>query len=337
MSTKAIKLKVSKPTAECIRPEAPKEMRMLAAEGRLPVEPKELLVALYFLTKDKDSDISSEAKKSFLNIPHHILTPTLQSEDTPPQIIDYTSKIFSSDNEILKVIFECPNVARQTLESIVSSANEELLNFISEKEKIIRQHPSIFEFIKKNPVISTSILEKVGALLGKESKGDDESEELPEALIKEKDEQEGEPDEKEEGSLYKQVLEMGVSEKIKLAITGNKEARGLLVKEPNRLICGNVMKNPRITESEVVLFSASKSVGEEVFRAIVANRDWMKNYQIKFNLVSNPRVPLPTAMNLLTHIRGKDLELLSKSRNVSKSVANMARRMVSASKEKKKK
>ena len=335
MSKEAIKLRVSKPTAECIRPEAPKEMRMLAAEGRLPVEPKELLVALYFLAKDKDPDISSEAKKSLLHIPHHILIPTLQSKEIHPRIIAYVSQIFSEDNEILQVIFESPNTARQTLESIAASAHEDLLSFISEKENIISRYPSIFESIKKNPVLTVPILEKVGSALEKDKVEEEEKEEeLPEALIKEKDELDEEAD---EGSLYKQILVMGVSQKIKLAITGNKEARGLLIKEPNRLICGNVMKNPRITDSEVVLFSASKSVGEEVFRAIVANKDWIKNYQIKFNLVSNPRVPLPTAMNLLTHIRGKDLELIAKSRNVSKSIANLAKKMVSASKEKKKK
>ena len=48
MST-TIKFKVSKPTAECIAPEAPRDIRMLAASGKLPIEPNELLVALYFL------------------------------------------------------------------------------------------------------------------------------------------------------------------------------------------------------------------------------------------------------------------------------------------------
>ena len=95
------------------------------------------------------------------------------------------------------------------------------------------------------------------------------------------------------------------------------------------------MKNPRITDSEVVLFSASKSVGEEVFRSIVANKDWMKNYQIKLNLVKNPRVPLPTAMNLLLHVRGKDLELIAKSREVSKGISNQAKRQLDAAKRKK--
>lgn len=332
MSNAAIKLKVSKPTAECIRPEAPREMRMLAAEGRLPVEPKELLVALYFLTKDKDAQISSEAKKSILNIPTHILTPTLQSPETHPKIIDYVAQIFEGNNDILQVIIESPNVVRQTLEAIATGADGDLLAFIAEKGSLISKYPSILESMKKNPAINASILKNVDASV-ESGESSPDNKELPSDLIEEKGDQE---EEKDEGSLYKQILDMGVSEKIKLAITGNKEARGILVKEPNRLICGNVMKNPRITESEVVLFSASKNVGEEVFRAITSNRDWMKNYQIKLNLVSNPRVPLPTAMNLLNHIRDKDLELLSKSRNVSKSIANMARRLVSSKKEKKK-
>lgn len=330
MSKEAIKLKVSKPTAECISPEAPKEMRMLAAEGRLPVEPKELLVALYFLAQDKDPHISREAKKSIRNIPLHILTPTLQSSGTHPKILHYVAHIFSDNNEVLKAVIDSPNLVRQTAEVMVTDADKEFLAFISEKANIFRKYPSLLESVKKNPAATPSLLENIEVFL-KQGESSDESKEFSEEFIEEKDEED-----KEETNLYARILGMGVSEKIKLAITGNKEARGILVKDPNRLICGNVMKNPRITESEVVLFSASKSVGEEVFRVILSNRDWMKNYQIKLNLVSNPRVPLPTAMNLLNHIRDKDLELLAKSRNVSKAVSNMAKRMVSSKKEKKK-
>ena len=67
---------------------------------------------------------------------------------------------------------------------------------------------------------------------------------------------------------------------------------------------------------------------EEVFRMIDKNRDWLKNYQIKLNLASNARVPLPIAMKYINHIRDKDLEILDKSRNVPRAIANMARQLI---------
>lgn len=327
----AIKLRVSRPTAECISPDAPRDIKMLAASGKLPIEPRELLVALYFLSNDKDPEISAESKKSVHNIPHHILIPLLEAPDAHPKIIDFTSRIFAEDSNVVAAILKSANVHSKTIERIALNADEGLLEVISDLQKKLLAYPLIFEAVKKNPNITIPVLEKIGSLM----EAGEVEEELPEALIKEKDEQDGDEEEEEEGSLYAQILKMGVSQKIKLAITGNKEARTLLIKEPNRLICGNVMKNPRITDSEVLLFSASKNVGVDVFKAIVSNKDWMKNYQIKLNLVANPRVPLPTAMNLLLHVRGKDLELIAKSREVSKGVSNNAKRMLDAEKKKK--
>lgn len=306
---------------------------MLAASGKLPIEPRELLIALYFLSIDKDTEISAEAKKSVYNIPQHILTPLLEATDAHPKIIDFTSRIFAQDSAVMAAILKSANVHSKTIERIALSADEGLLEVISDQQKKLLAYPLIFEAVKKNPNVTVSIIEKIGSLM----EAGTVEEELPEALVKETEEQNGDEEEKEEGSLYAQILQMGVSQKIKLAITGNKEARTLLIKEPNRLICGNVMKNPRITDSEVLLFSGSKNVGVDVFKAIVANKDWMKNYQVKLNLVSNPRVPLPTAMNLLLHVRGKDLELISKSREVSKGVSNQAKRLLDAIEKRKKK
>ena len=335
MSKQGVKLKVSKPTAECIGPEASRDMRMLAASGKLPVEPEELLVALYILSNDKDPDISKEARKSIAELPLHIIKSILLSDNTHPKVIDFVSRLLANNREVQEAIILGHNTDLGTLSRISENADEGLLEFISDQKRIISQNPQVFDAIKKNKAVTAPIIVKISAAIDSQLE-DNEEDDLPEELIKEKDEG-GTEEVKEEGSLYAQILRMGVSQKIKLAITGNKEARSLLVKEPNRLICGNVMKNPRITESEVALFSASKSVGEEVFRAIASNKDWMKRYDIKLNLVSNPRAPLPMAMNLLNHIRAKDLEMLSKSRNVSKGISNMAKRLIDAQKKAKEK
>ena len=314
------KLKLSKATVECIHPDSPKDIRLMAAEGRLPIEGEERVAALYYLANDKDPEIKKLARMSLSALPEELLSAALSSPEANPGLLDYLSRHFSKNSVLLGLILKNANTEIKTVESIAASAGDaRLLELISEDMERIKANPGILEAIKGNKAASVTLLKKVRNIL---EPGEEEAE-----LVEE---------EEEEGSLYKQILEMGVSQKIKLAITGNKEARTILVKEPNRLICGNVMKNPRITESEVDLFSASKSVGEEVFRLILANRDWMKKYQIKLNLVSNPRVPIPVAMNLLNHIRKKDLELLAKSRNVSRSVSNMAARLLTSMNQKKK-
>lgn len=344
MSGKAVKLKISKKTSSYISATVSKDKRMFAAGGNLPLETAELVVALYYLANDKDPDVKREAKKSLASIAMDNLIPILSSPQTHPRILDYLSRLHAKNDAVLEVIIQNSLAELITIERIAERANEKLLAIIAEETDLIRKNPEILEAIKKNPIETKKILEKITLNLkdkpdeevatdeGKGEKPDQISDDKVTATITKK---ETEIEEEEAHSVYKQILDMGVSQKIKFAITGNKEARAILVKDPNRLVCGNVMKNPRITESEVVLYSASKNVPEEVFRMIEKNRDWLKSYQIKLNLVSNARVPLPIAMKFISHLRIKDMEIISTSRNVPRAIQNMAKQLLVKKREKK--
>ncbi|MBI5249760.1 MAG: DUF4388 domain-containing protein, partial [Desulfomonile tiedjei] len=136
--------------------------------------------------------------------------------------------------------------------------------------------------------------------------------------------------ESEYESLYNKVLNMGVAEKIKLALMGNKEARDILVRDSNRMVAVAVVKSPKIQESEIESISKSRQVSEEVLRHIAATKEWVKSYSIKLNLVSNSKTPIPIAMRFLVQIREPDLRRLAKSKNVSAAVATHARRLLDA-------
>jgi hypothetical protein len=136
--------------------------------------------------------------------------------------------------------------------------------------------------------------------------------------------------EQEFESLYHQILNMGVAEKMKLAFFGSKEARDILVRDPNKLVSIAVVKSPKIQESEIEAISKSRQVSDDVLRQIAATKEWMKSYTIKLNLVSNAKCPLPISMKLLSHIRELDLRKLSKSKNISSQIATQARRLVDA-------
>ncbi|MEK7713719.1 MAG: hypothetical protein AAB302_03165, partial [Deltaproteobacteria bacterium] len=65
---------------------------------------------------------------------------------------------------------------------------------------------------------------------------------FPKELVEEEEEQA--PVEKHK-SIYQLILTMGISAKVQLALKGNKEARSILVKDPNKLVCSAVMKSPK--------------------------------------------------------------------------------------------
>ena len=121
---------------------------------------------------------------------------------------------------------------------------------------------------------------------------------------------------------------MNVSEKIKMALTGDKEWRTLLIRESNKQVNTAVLRNPRITEGEVLAVAKNRSSSDEMIRIILLNRDWVKNYDMKKALVQHPRTPLQTAMRYMTFLTERDIKELARSRNVTQAIINNARRML---------
>jgi hypothetical protein len=157
------------------------------------------------------------------------------------------------------------------------------------------------------------------------NEGETREPEFPEELIEEIKE---EPDKKVFQSLYQKVMKMGVGEKIKLATIGNREARNLLLKDPNKLILAAVVNSPRMTEEDIIKICQSRNVSNEVLRLIAAKKELTKNYKVKIGLVTNPKTPVPISLKLLSYITEADLRNIAKNKNISTVVARGARKIL---------
>jgi hypothetical protein len=123
--------------------------------------------------------------------------------------------------------------------------------------------------------------------------------------------------EEERENLYQKILKLSTPQKIRLAILGNREARNFLIHSPNKTVSLAVLKNPQITENEVVKYAQQKNLPEEIILAIAKNQKWIKNYPIKLAVISNPKTPLSVAVNFLMHLHDHDLRSLSRDKSVS--------------------
>lgn len=139
-------------------------------------------------------------------------------------------------------------------------------------------------------------------------------------------------DDKKGLSKYQLYQKIGVAEKIKLAILGDKEWRSLLIKDSNKVVACAVIKNPRITEPEILAISKSKVQHDEILRLICKNREWTKLYNIRKALIENYKTPLPDALRFLPSLGLRDLSALAKNKNVSSVIATQARRLMLKSK-----
>ena len=142
---------------------------------------------------------------------------------------------------------------------------------------------------------------------------------------------EEEPEEEEgaKKTLVQIVNAMTPAQKICLAMKGNREARSILIRDSNKLVCTAVIRSPRISEREVAAAAQMRSIHEEVIRIICGNREWMRKYPIKLALVNNPKTPLARSMAMIKGINMRDLKAISRSTSVPSALKGAAKRLLS--------
>jgi len=153
------------------------------------------------------------------------------------------------------------------------------------------------------------------------------------------DKEETEPDKEESNeqhrarSLFQTIQRLKVGEKIQLALRGSREIRTLLLRDSSKEVVMTVLENPKISDSEIEILAKQKATPDEILRTIAKNREWLKNYSIMHALVTNPKTPTGIALQLVTRLRYKDLQMLEKNRNISEAVRSVIKKtMVTKSK-----
>ncbi len=137
----------------------------------------------------------------------------------------------------------------------------------------------------------------------------------------------GEPLEVEEAKTMtslQRINEMNVSERIKLALTGARADRMILIRDPNKMVSMAVIHSPKITQDEITLVVKNRSLSLELITAITKNREWTKNYSIILELAQNPKTPIKNVLGYLNRLHTMDLKTLTRDKNISPVVRKMA-------------
>lgn len=329
----SVRLKVSPEVARIVR-EAPREMRVAAARGTLPLSGEDLLTTLFFLVHGQDDEVRSLALETVRGLPAGVLAPLARNPATHPHLLDFVAQLRLSDLPVMELVLTNPAISTETLVRVAARAEGTVLSLVAQNDQRLLTAPEIVQAILANPRTDRALKfrfgwtepqaeapPEVGAAV--EEDADDEN----------TDHEIGHGDGEEEveeinQSKYQMALQLQVAEKIKLALTGDKEWRAIFLKDTNKLVSSAVLKNPRITEGEVLGVAKNKSAHDELIRLITLNQEWIKNYEIQKALVYHPRTPLPKALRYMNVLTPKDLKSLAKSRGVSQVLVNNARRII---------
>jgi hypothetical protein len=237
------------------RGEAPRDVRMTAAEGTFAPRPLEQIAILAALTGDADEDVRATAERTLSRIPAEALGALLARSEVP----------------------------------------EDLRSFFTSRGVAIAATPA--------PDAAVPLLDE------------DDTDYGPEAGA-----------EVDQQSMFEKLANMTVPQKVKAAMKGTREMRGVLIRDPNKLVSLSVLSSPKLTESEVEAFARMGSVAEDVLRTIARNRAWMKNYLVVLALVKNAKTPVAISMNLMSRLNDGDMKRLSTDRNVPEPLRIAARK-----------
>jgi len=353
-----------KPLQKHADEKAPPPLRMMGAKGLVPaVAPIDLCTLLFVLSFDADEGVRETAQKTAASLPDKIWGVALRSEGLKGPVLDWLADRLVDKEAALELALLNSATPDETVARLAPFVSQKLSELVRQNELRLLRHDDIIRGLCKNPnALASSVdgacdfcvrngltLLDVPQLVAAHVRvlGVDptlkppEPEETAKGLIAEygavlsQEEaeaaaaaQQSAEDELKKLTITQRVLKMSVSEKIKLATLGNKEARTLLLRDSNKLVCMAAATSPRITDGEIMTMSSSRTVNADVLRHIYSNREFLKTYAIKISLVKNPKVPLPTALKLMYTLQEKDIKELARDRNVPQTIQSQAKALV---------
>ncbi len=350
-----IRLELSAQAQKYARADAPREVRLMAARGALPLPPVEIATVLFALMHDEDAEIKTTARDSLENLPDGVLQ-TVLTGPSHPAVLDHLAHTFRDHEQRVECIALNPAAADDTMAFLAGLPFKKLVDIASNNQERLLRCPAIVDALGDNPLTGRSVIDRILGFLGMDQPREAEVDELVDveavsddaaraaleavlgeefrefasALIEERgaDAEVTEEELQAGGNLFNLVQKMSVFQKIKLSRMGNKEARGLLVRDRNKIVAIAAVTSPKITDNELFSIAQSRNVSDEVIRTVSMKREVTRNYKVKLALVTNPRCPQATAMKFVNYLQDKDLRMLMKSKDVPTVVSAHARRIL---------
>lgn len=344
-----IRLELSPQAERYARRDAPRDVRLMASRGALPLPPLELATVLFALMHDPDAEVKTSARDSLETLPENVMSAVLRAP-AHPALLDHLTHVFREDEARLEPIALNGATSDETFAFLAGRPFKRIVDIAANNQERLLRCPAIVEALGDNPLTGRAVIDRILSFLGMEESereeaavdpesigdaearaalmavlGEDFSDHADTLLLERDDDEEGLD---ASSSLVSLIQGMSVFQKIKLGRMGNKEARGLLVRDRNKIVAMAAVTSPKITDNELISISQSRNVSDEVIRVVSMNREVTRNYKVKLALASNPKTPQGTAMKFVNYLQDRDLRMLMKSKDVPAVISSHARRIL---------
>lgn len=329
----------------------PRELRLMAAQGLLPLNPVDFTELLHHLLADSDASIRETAGATLGGIPEGEMLALLRDRETPTGVLAW-GLANRAEKELREAALQNPSTPDEAIEALAAELPENLAELVVINQVRLLRRTTMLVALEGNPDLSADQRRRLRELRESFHIGEKpveapppppapedvappgEEEPVPEGEVLSEEEAmvryltAEERQHEEKVSALQRVFRLNTAEKVITALKGSREERAILVRDPNRIVSSAVLGSPRLTEPEIESFAGMKSVGTEVLRAIGANKDWTKRYGVVSNLVRNPRTPLSISLTMVPRLNPRDLKTISVDRNVPEVIRKHAQKFI---------
>ena len=333
--------------------EYPREVVLTIARGFLPLSQDDLIIVLSFLISKRDEEIAQLARAALSDLPTRSVMDFASNESIPEANLALLMRA-TEDATIIERLVRNRALPDSAVLELTQSPDAAIQEVIVINQARILRTPDILDALLANPQLSADArrraLETREEFFDKKAKAalelppDAIAEDLPTFKIADLLEKAAEEDQSGEVqdtlmpsalddadpqrvSVFAKIVTMSVSEKVQLAFKGGKSERSILIRDRNKLVCSAVMRNPRLSESEVESIAGMRNVDDEVLRLVTAKREWMSKYNITLTLARNPKAPIGVVLPLINRLTLRDLKSLKDDKGVSEAARAHARKL----------
>jgi hypothetical protein len=340
-----------------------RDLRLMAAQGLLPLKPEDLLELWTGLVEDIDEGVRGAAVESLTAFPAAELLPILKSRETPVGVLAWVVSN-RAEAELREVTLQNTSLPDETIEKLAPTLPQALAELVVINQTRLLRSTTLLVALESNAGLSNDQKRRLRELretfrIGEQEQPataqpaaasppkaapapepaaapeEPEPELAPmgdvfmtedEAIVRYLSEEERKQIDKV--SAVQKIYRLDMKGKLMTALKGSREERAILIRDPNRLVSAAVLGSPKITDAEVESISAMKSVSDEVLRQIGHHREWTKRYTVLNNLVRNPRTPIGIALSMVPRLNPRDIKSISVDRNVPEPVRKQALKFV---------
>jgi len=331
----------------------PRNVRLFAAQGLLPVGREDLIRLLVLLAADGDEEISGASRATLGTFSSENFLGVLEFKDLQPLEIDLLARSVQME-PVWEAIIRHASTADETLRWLGRNGGPRIQDALITNQVRLLTCLEILEDLRANSQATPETLRRVREFeeefLEKAVLWASGVEEAPETLpvvsidealaaLREigmqipggeirRGEVPPEPDESEPDEIrdaFVRLALMNAHEKVMTAVKGTREERMILVRDRSLLVVRAVMASPKMNLGDVEQIAGMRTANDEALRLIARRGAWIRRYGVVRNLAFNPRTPTATALQLLGRLSVRDMGLLSKDRGVAEAVRRVAR------------